>query len=71
MSLMFWRVYVQQKKKKSSAKKIDGEYIYLIKRKKNQILKLKKMLTWKIVELAKASVIYIYIYIDNEILAFQ
>ena len=37
---------------------IDGEYIYLIKRKK---IRLKKMMMWKIVVLAEASVLYIYI----------
>ena len=38
-----------------------GEYIYLKKKEKNQIKKiLKKMMTWKIVERSKASVLYIY-----------
>ena len=35
--------------------------IYLIKRNKSDLKIRKKMLTWKIVEAAKASVLYIYI----------
>ena len=40
-----------------------GEYIYLRKRNKSNLKIKKKILTWKIVESSKVSVLYIYIYI--------
>ena len=56
-------MFSKKKKKQFSKKNRRRVYIFNKKKKKSNLKIKKKMLTCKIVELAKASVIYIYIYI--------